>query len=234
MTFHLLLLDHIPIFQQLQIEEALLRTDTKNWFILNTGSPPAIVMGISGKPHEFIDPKKMDATPLPVIKRFSGGGTVVVDENTLFATFICQKDLHDFPAYPEHIHAWAEGFYKVALPLKHFSLKENDYTLNEKKCGGNAQYIRKDRWLHHSTFLWDYKKERMDYLLMPGKQPSYRAKRSHDEFLCTLSKHFAEKKDLFEACTAELKRRYPVKEIPLAQVLKKIQKTAHRKATVLL
>lgn len=234
MTFHLLQLDHIPIFQQLQIEEALLRTDTKNWFILNTGSPPAIVMGISGKPHEFIDPKKMDAAPLPIIKRFSGGGTVVVDENTLFATFICQKDLHDFPPYPEHIHAWAEGFYKAALPLKNFSLKENDYTLNEKKCGGNAQYIRKDRWLHHSTFLWDYKKERMDYLLMPGKQPAYRVKRSHNEFLCTLSNHFAEKKDLFEACTAELKRRYPVKEISLAQVLKKIQKTAHRKATVLL
>ena len=234
MTFNLLHLKNIPIFQQLQIEEALLRTDMGNWFILNEGSPPAIVMGISGKPHELIDQKKMDATPLPLIKRFSGGGTVVVDENTLFATFICQKDLHDFPLYPEHIHTWAEDFYKAALPLEDFALKENDYTLGEKKCGGNAQYIRKDRWLHHSSFLWDYKKERMDYLLLPKKQPSYRQKRSHKEFLCTLSPNFSKKEVLFEACIQELKKRYSVQDIPLAKVLKMISTSGHRKATVLL
>lgn len=234
MTFNLLRLKNIPIFQQLQIEEALLRANTDNWFILNEGSPPAIIMGISGKPFELIDQTKMSATPLPLIKRFSGGGTVVVDENTLFATFICQKDLHDFPAYPERIHSWAEDFYKAALPLEDFALKENDYTLGEKKCGGNAQYIRKERWLHHSSFLWDYKKERMDYLLQPKKQPSYRQSRSHDEFLCTLSENFFEKETLFTACTKELKKRYFVQEVPLAKVLKMIKSAKHRKATVLL
>lgn len=234
MTFQLLHLKNIPIFQQLQIEEALLRTDTGNWFILNMGSPPAIVMGISGKPEELINPAKMDAAPLPLIKRFSGGGTVVVDENTLFATFICQKELHDFPAFPEHIHSWAEAFYRAALPLTGFALKENDYTLGEKKCGGNAQYIRKDRWLHHSTFLWDYKKERMDYLLLPQKQPAYRQRRAHDEFLCTLSTTFSKKEDLFDACKEELNNRYAVEEVPLTKVLKMTQGTKHRKATVLL
>ena len=234
MTFHLLHLKNIPIFQQLQIEEALLRSDSGNWFILNEGSPPAIVMGISGKPHELIDQTKMDAAPLPLIKRFSGGGTVVVDENTLFATFICQKELHGFPPYPEQIHKWAEEFYKAALPLEQFALKENDYTLGEKKCGGNAQYIRKDRWLHHSSFLWDYKKERMEYLLMPKKQPAYRKKRPHKEFLCTLSNNFSKKETLFNACKQELKKRYAVKEVSYAKVLKMTSDSKHRKATVLL
>ena len=234
MTFYLLHLKNIPIFQQLQIEETLLRTDTGNWLILNEGSPPAIVMGISGKPHELIDKKKMDAAPLPLIKRFSGGGTVVVDENTLFATFICQKELHDFPPYPEQIHKWAADFYKAALPIDSFALKENDYTLNGKKCGGNAQYIRKDRWLHHSSFLWDYKQERMEYLLMPKKQPAYRKKRSHNEFLCTLSGNFSKKETLFDACKKELKKRYAVKEVSYAKVLKMTRDSKHRKSTVLL
>ncbi len=234
MSFYLLHLKNIPIFQQLQIEEALLRTDTNNWFILNEGSPPAIVMGISGKPEELVDPKKMDAAPLPLIKRFSGGGTVVVDENTLFTTFICQKDLHDFPPYPEHIHKWAEAFYKKALPLDNFSLKENDYTLGDKKCGGNAQYIRKGRWLHHSSLLWKYHPKRMNYLLMPKKQPEYRQTRHHSDFLCTLSSHFPGKEALFEACKQELYKQYNVTEVPLALVLKQIKASSHRKATVLL
>lgn len=234
MTFNLLHLKNYPILQQLQIEEALLRADTGNWMILNEGSPPAIVMGISGKPCELVDQKKMDAAPLPLIKRFSGGGTVVVDENTLFATFICQKELFDFPPYPEYIHQWAAAFYKAALSLENFALKENDYTLGQKKCGGNAQYIRKERWLHHSSFLWDYKSERMDYLLLPKKQPAYREKRSHHDFLCTLSGTISKKESLFEACKEELRKRYLVKEIPLAHVLKKSAASDHRKTTLLL
>lgn len=37
------------IFRMLQLEEALLRTDDRNWLLLNEGTDqPAIVMGISG------------------------------------------------------------------------------------------------------------------------------------------------------------------------------------------
>ena len=58
LPLHLLNLSCFPIFQQLQIEEALLRADQRNWCIINTGSPPAIVMGISGKPGTCIDHKR--------------------------------------------------------------------------------------------------------------------------------------------------------------------------------
>ena len=34
-------------------------------------------MGISGKPEELVN---LDRLSIPLIKRFSGGGTVVVDE----------------------------------------------------------------------------------------------------------------------------------------------------------
>ena len=49
MTFQLLQLRHFPILEQLKMEEALLRSDNRNWCIINQGSPVSIVMGISGK-----------------------------------------------------------------------------------------------------------------------------------------------------------------------------------------
>ena len=68
---NILHLKNFPIFRQLQIEEALLRLDKRNFCIINEGSPPAIVMGISGKPDELIDKTRLAQNPIPVIKRFS-------------------------------------------------------------------------------------------------------------------------------------------------------------------
>lgn len=39
----------VPILQQLQLEEALLRATKHSWFLINEGTPqPSIVMGVSG------------------------------------------------------------------------------------------------------------------------------------------------------------------------------------------
>ncbi len=230
-TFFLLRLKNIPIYQQLQIEEMLLRADSENWFLCNQGSPPAIVLGISSKVEELVDKRKMEAAPLPLIKRFSGGGTVVVDENTLFTTFICQKEALNVAPYPEEIHSFAAAFYHKALGISSFALKENDYTIDLKKCGGNAQYIRKNRWLHHTTFLWNYNQKRMEYLLLPKKQPTYREGRGHEPFLCTLDQHFQSKERLIEACIDELKKQYNVVVVPLKEVLQRMERAEHRKTT---
>jgi lipoate-protein ligase A len=151
---YLLRLVECPIWEQLRIEEALIRADTRNWCVLNSGSPEAIVMGISGKTDRLLDLALLQQRPIPVVRRFSGGGTVVVDRNTLFATFICQHDaLPISPCYPEPIMRWTEALYRPLLPSD-FQLRENDYVLGNHKFGGNAQYLRKDRWLHHSSLLW--------------------------------------------------------------------------------
>lgn len=208
MTLHLLHLKDQSIFEQLQIEEALLRSDKRNFCIINEGSTPAIVMGISGKPEKLI---RSDAN-VPIIKRFSGGGTVIVDENTLFVTFIFQKS-----NFPEQIMRWSEDFYKEAFQIEGFQLRENDYVIGEKKCGGNAQYIKKDRWLHHTSFLWDFNKERMDLLLHPPKMPTYRQNRKHDEFLCTLKEHAPSQEHLITSLKKELNKRYQVQEISIPE-----------------
>jgi lipoate-protein ligase A len=79
----------LPIFYQLKLEEALLRCTEKNWLIINDGAAcPAVVLGISGKPHELIHVDQANEAEIQLIRRFTGGGTVVVDSNTVFVTMM--------------------------------------------------------------------------------------------------------------------------------------------------
>jgi lipoate-protein ligase A len=230
MIFHFLHLSGYSIFAQLVLEEALLRADTRNWCLVNEGSSRAIVMGISGDPRTLIACERAAADRIPVIKRFSGGGTVIVDEDTLFVTWICQKELHPFPCYPEPILRWTEELYRSVLRLPSFRLKENDYALGDRKCGGNAQYLRKERWLHHTSFLWDYQPHNMTYLLHPPKAPVYRRGRGHDAFLCRLRDHYPSRERLLHSLKEELRARYTLVESSLAEAQEVIRQP-HRTTT---
>lgn len=184
MIFKLLRFSHLAIDKQLELEENLLRKERGNYILLNTEAPPAIVLGISNKEADLIH---LDTLPshIPLIRRFSGGGTVIVDEETVFVTFICNKLDFPFPAYPEPILRFAAAQLQRSLPS--LELRENDFVIGNKKCGGNALYIKKDRWLIHTSFLWNYTPDRMALLKHPAKAPSYRANRSHTDFLCPIS-----------------------------------------------
>lgn len=220
-----------PIWEQLRLEEALVRADEGNWCVLNQGSPKAIVMGISGKAEQLLNLPLLEKQPIPVIRRFSGGGTVVVDASTLFVTFICRHDaLPISPCYPEPIMRWTEGLYAPLLPEGLFRLRENDYVLGEHKFGGNAQYLRKDRWLHHSTLLWDYDVETMNYLLMPEKRPGYRGERSHEGFLCRLKEHLPCPRAFLNGVIQQLKGHFSVLEANQTQIDEILQRP-HRQAT---
>ena len=52
-----------------------------------------------------------------------------------------------------------------------------DYAFGQRKFGGNAQAITKQRWLHHTSLLWDFDPARMQLLKHPSKIPEYRAVR---------------------------------------------------------
>ena len=229
MTLHLIELSSAPIYEQLLLEEALLRTDERSFCLINRGSPRAIIMGLSGIPKELLHLNQVSQDQIPVFKRFSGGGTVIVDEETLFITFLfAKKDLPITP-YPEPILRWSAELYQAAWNLPGFSLRENDYALGERKCGGNAQYLRKERWLHHTSFLWNFDKENMKYLTLPKKRPAWRQDRSHDDFLCTLKSH-ASMDLLIKKLKEELVKRFYIESLP-AKELEAIRNRSYRIAT---
>ncbi|MGR3973933.1 MAG: lipoate--protein ligase family protein [Candidatus Rhabdochlamydia sp.] len=185
--FQLLHLTSTPIYQQLLLEEYLLKNSDQNWILINEGTPPAIVVGISGKVEELVDVANVPDT-IPIFRRFSGGGTVIVNENTLFVTFICNKKDFAFMPYPEPILRWAHSMLTPSIPS--LLLKDNDFILGNQKCGGNALYIKKERWLIHTSLLWDFDPMQMQLLKHPPKTPAYREGRDHETFLCKLKHLF--------------------------------------------
>lgn len=221
----LLSYDNLFIYEQLQIEEQLLRTSNENFCLINAGTKPAVVMGISSKAEEMLTPAFFEQDDIALIKRYSGGGTVVVDETTLFFTLICNKSDWSCAPYPEPIMRSIEPILRYALP--NIRLHQNDFVIGERKCAGNAQMITKERFVHHICLLWDYKKERMDYLQMPKRQPDYRSQRTHCAFLYPLKN---------EVSFAALKSRLTLACIELlgAKAASVSKSGEHRRATLLI
>ena len=216
-----------PILEQLQLEEALLRSDHRSICIINYGSPRAIVMGISGQPELLLNLSKVEREHLPVIKRFSGGGTVIVDRNTLFISFIIAKEDLPVVPFPEPILRWSSDLYASAWGIEGFHLRENDYCIGDRKCGGNAQYIRKGRWMHHTSFLWDYETENMEALLLPAIRPAYRENRPHEEFLCKLKDYGSDPKTRVAQLREAIVKQLYIEDFDRSE----LEDKPHRKAT---
>ena len=97
------------IFDQLRLEEILLRHDLNSWCLINSGpKTPAIVMGLSGKVSDLVNMEAAKRDNISVIRRFTGGGTVVVDHSSLWTTFIGRNDvLSHVKPYPREIMEWS-------------------------------------------------------------------------------------------------------------------------------
>jgi len=227
-----LFLQNVPILEQLKLEEALLRTSTENYCLVNYGSTPAIVMGISGKEEELIVKERLKEDPIPIIRRFSGGGTVVVDENTLFVTFLFNGEKIGVPCRTDTVHQYLEQFWQKVFHPHPFKLIENDYVLGEKKMGGNAQYLTKDRWLHHTSFLWDFCPQKMGLLSYPKKTPNYRNGRPHLDFLTKLSNCFTSQEEFLQKIYATFSNEFSMNELSFEKCAHFLD-IPHRKQTYL-
>ena len=150
------------MLEQLRIEESLYRAGEGNWCIVNRyAGEPVIVLGISGKPEKLVYLDKTREDNVPLIKRFSGGGTVVLSPGTFLVSFVCGKEaLPDRRAEsPSQLMDWSGEFYESVFQRagsdEPFHLRVQDYTLGtSRKIGGNAQALSKNRWAHHTSFLW--------------------------------------------------------------------------------
>ncbi|KAL1500315.1 hypothetical protein AB1Y20_012981 [Prymnesium parvum] len=251
----LLRLRNVPILDALRLEEALFRADRHSWIITNewdsdggkcslsgklrsAAESVAVVLGISGTPEELVHTARAAADGVPLIKRFSGGGTVVVDSSTLFVTFIVAEGALDgVSPYPDPILNWTSEVYSDALArcgVAGFATHANDYCIGNRKFGGNAQSISGKRWLHHTSLLWDYEPARMALLQMPTRRPEYRANRSHEEFICSLSSSCeASRATVVDAIVAAACERLGCHEVDVAEASSALR-TSHRKVTTIL
>eukprot|EP01023_Acetabularia_acetabulum_P003168 TRINITY_DN11343_c0_g2_i7.p2 TRINITY_DN11343_c0_g2~~TRINITY_DN11343_c0_g2_i7.p2 ORF type:complete len:136 (-),score=7.87 TRINITY_DN11343_c0_g2_i7:147-554(-) len=128
---------------------------------------------------------------------------------------------------------WSEGFYQdIFCKYGDFKLRENDYVFGELKFGGNAQAITGKRWLHHTSFLWDYNLNNMKLLKNPSRAPKYREGRDHEQFLCKLKDFLPNQLSLFEGIVEKLKiMNYDIQNVTLEDVVPLLQQQFKRTST---
>ena len=151
---------------------------------------PAVVLGSGCKLAEDVDEAACARDRVPVLRRSSGGGTVLLGRGCLLYSLVLRSDtraelggIHSSYAYilERTIRALAD----VALGLEAVGI--SDLAISGLKCSGNAQQRKRYHLLHHGTLLYAFPLEQVGaYLHLPRRQPDYRQGRDHDAFLCNL------------------------------------------------
>jgi lipoate---protein ligase len=151
----------------------------------------AVVLGASRSLRDEVHEDACRADGVPILRRVSGGGTVVIGPGTLNISVILPQTAAPGLWAVDTAHRFvldritgSIGRAGAAIELR----GTGDLTMGGRKCGGSAQRRLKRSFLVHCTILLDFAIDRIArYLKVPERQPAYRAGRSHLEFLTNLS-----------------------------------------------
>jgi lipoate---protein ligase len=153
---------------------------------------PFIVLGRSGKVDEEVDRDACARAGVPILRRVSGGGTVVIGRGSMnFALVLSLARRPEHRDIRRSIHVIVTTIAEAlaiegALSGLHLA-GTSDLCWGEWKVSGNAQRRTRDALLHHGTMLYDLDVQLMASLLRePPRQPAHRAARRHLDFVRNL------------------------------------------------
>jgi lipoate-protein ligase A len=150
----------------------------------------AVVLGSGGRLAEDVDEAACAADDVPILRRASGGGTVLLGRGCLLYTLVLRYERD--PALND-----IRSSYRFILGRIGQALTEgtdgaeqagiSDLTLAGRKFSGNAQQRKRSFLLHHGTLLYAFDLALVPrYLREPPRQPKYRGGRAHLAFLRNL------------------------------------------------
>lgn len=187
-----------------------------------------VVVGYANKVATEVNVAACEAGDVPIFRRCSGGGTVVQMPGGLNYSLILRitdtgptRNISSANQFiMERNRAAIESlFFKCQVPSANVQITVRGHTdlcLGNVKFAGNSQRRRKRFLLFHGTLLLNCDLNLIsELLLMPSKQPDYRAERSHADFVTNLNLP-AEK--VKAALAAEWNANDPMKNPPLAEI----------------
>lgn len=151
-----------------------------------------VVLGHANRAAVEVHREACERLGIPVLRRCSGGGTVLQGPGCLNYSLILKFDdagpLRSISTTNAHVlnrHAAALS----ALAGRTVELRgQSDLAVAGLKISGNAQRRKRRCLLFHGTFLLQFDLALVGKVLpMPSKQPDYRHNRSHGEFLANLA-----------------------------------------------
>lgn len=171
----------------LEAEEAAGDPDRHAGEFLRFWESPAhfVVLGVAGKLQEEVDVPACAREGVPILRRASGGGTVLQGPGCL--NFSLVLSLEDRPELLDITRSYRTILERTvealglpdALPRGTSDIARAGY-----KFSGNAQKRKRRTLLHHGTILHGLDLERVRRLLRePAARPDYRARRTHLEFV---------------------------------------------------
>jgi lipoate-protein ligase A len=150
----------------------------------------AVVLGASRRLDEDVIVENCLADQIPIARRSSGGGTVLIGPGALnFTVVLCESAAPGLAAVPA-----AQRFVlqRIAAAIEQHGRKVEvlgcgDLTSAGLKFSGSAQRRLRHWFFVHCSILYDFPLDRISrYLMLPKRQPTYRQGRSHEDFLRNL------------------------------------------------
>jgi lipoate---protein ligase len=162
-----------------------------------------IVLGRTGQPEKELILDQVRADQVPVVRRSSGGGTVVQGPGCLNFSWILPKTKN--PSLADIRQSYRYILTSVITALKTCGVAAefrpiSDLVVlpNELKFSGNAQRRVRNHLLHHGTILYDFDLALIErYLALPTDCPSYRRSRPHRDFVTNVPLQPADFKKAF-------------------------------------
>ncbi len=181
------------LIENLALDEALLmQAETTGAALLRLWEWPtfAVVLGAGGKRLDDVDTECCDADGVPVTRRGSGGGTVLLGPGCLLYSVVLPFQLH--PALADVKASYTFVLQRIVDALRshvpELTLQGgSDLTIGNQKISGNAQQRKRTHLLQHGTLLHGFDLPSITrYLRQPERQPDYRRQRGHDDFVTNL------------------------------------------------
>ncbi len=150
----------------------------------------AVIIGRSTRIDDEADLAACATAAIPVLRRCSGGTSVVIGPGCLMYSVILSYDRYPALKMVDVAHKFILGrtvdAVKRFLPTARLQ-GTSDLTLDDRKFSGNSLRCKRDHLLYHGTLLCEFPLELIGRCLKaPPRQPEYRAQRSHDEFVINL------------------------------------------------
>jgi lipoate-protein ligase A len=149
----------------------------------------AVVLGAGCRLAEDVNEPACLAGGVPILRRSSGGGTVL-----LGAGCLCYSLVLRFEREPALTQIGTSYRYILGRLLEALAVEAgeqagiSDLVSAGRKFSGNAQQRKRDHLLHHGTILYAFDLDCVErFLRVPPRQPEYRAGRAHGEFLRNVS-----------------------------------------------
>ena len=151
-----------------------------------------VVAGYSNKISREVNLNSGAGANIQVLRRISGGGTILQGPGCLNYALILNhetnRELKDIVKTTCFIMNQHKIVFEKLLSQKVEVKGTSDLVMNNLKFSGNAQRRKKRFTLFHGTFLIGMDLKKIEkHLLLPSREPDYRKKRAHKDFLTNLN-----------------------------------------------